>query len=353
MILKRADTFKTSYDLLDLLGTDENALSKAFAYLIASDKDCFFKFLRHLNIRVKNTENNYKQSTITIQKRRDEGITDIEITQTDKYHIIVECKIGKSKVDKQRTQYLTAFDKDSKHKLLCILTQERDTNKQIADDVTIKNTSWLEIIELYNNKYFLNKPIVSDFLKFATKNYKMREIKEILIQGLGDKTEIKRFNKFRVYRRDQTFGTPIYFAPYFNRGSGEIEGITKLSRILGILTFKPVDVENYRSDLESFSEDKSTIDSWMEGIKLGNDTKDTVYTYYFLDVPLTFINPLKKDGGTKKGRGKNWIAANIPKNRCVSFIDFIKHIPELMATNKTTTNVKKTKITTPPYPPNP
>ena len=93
----------------------------------------------------------------------------------------------------------------------------------------IKNTSWLEIIELYNNKQFIHKPIVTEFLKFATKNYKMRELKEILIQGLGDKTEIKRFKEFGIYRRDQTFGTPIYFAPYFNRGSGETEGITKLS----------------------------------------------------------------------------------------------------------------------------
>lgn len=334
MILKRAETHKTSYNLLDLLGTDENALSKAFAYLIATDKDCFFQFLQHLDIKIKNDENNYKQSTVTIQKKRNEGVTDIEITQADKYHIIVECKIGKGKVDKQRTQYLPSFDRNANKKLLCILTQERDTNKQIADDVIIRNTSWLEIIELYNNKRFLNKSIVSDFLKFATKNYKMRELKEILIQGLGDQTEIKRFNEFRIYRRDQTFGTPIYFAPYFNRGSGQTEGITKLSKILGILTFKPIDIDNYRTDLESFSEEKDTVDLWMNGIKLGNDNENTVYTYYFLDEPLTFINPLKKDGGKKKGRGKNWIAANIPKNRCVSFADFIKHIPELMTTNE-------------------
>jgi hypothetical protein len=265
MILKRANTEKTSYNLLDLLGTDENALSKAFAFLIATDKDCYFQFLQHLDIRVKNPENNFKEATVTIQKKRKEGITDIEITQADKFHVIVECKIGKGKVDKQRTQYLPSFDKNTQHKILCILTQERDTNKQIENDVTIRNTSWLEIIELYNNKRFLNKRLVSDFLKFATKNYKMRELKEILIQGLGDQTEIQRFNQFRVYRRDQTFGTPIYFAPYFNRGSGQIEGITKLSKILGILTFKPDDIENYRSDLESFSGDKTLLTlGWME-----------------------------------------------------------------------------------------
>jgi hypothetical protein len=54
------------------------------------------------------------------------------------------------------------------------------------------------------------------------------------------------------------------------------------------------------------------------------------YTYYFLDEPLKFKTALKKDGGIKKGRGKNWIAAHITPNRCVTFTDFIKHIPELV-----------------------
>ena len=228
---------------------------------------------------------------------------------------------------------MTAFDNSAQTKVLCILTQERDTNKQIEKDVTIRNTSWLEIIELFNNKNFTQKPIVSDFLKFATKNYKMRELKEILIQDLSDSTEICRFKEFGIYRRDQTFGTPIYFAPYFNRGSRYIEGIIKLSRILGILTFKPDDIENFRSDLESFTTNKATVDKWKNGIQLGNDSKNFTYTYYFLDEPLTFTTPLKKDGGREKGRGKDWNAAMIPPNRCVSFTDFIKHIPELRHIN--------------------
>ncbi len=334
MILKRTETHKTTYNLLDLLGSDEVALSKAFAFLLATDRDCYFHFLRYLGVRTKNTLENYKNSIIEIEiDRRGIGRTDIEISQIDKYHIIIECKIGKGKVVEQRKKYLPAFDKNVQQKLFCILTQERDTNKQIEKDVTIINTSWLEIIELYNDKHLIHKPIVSEFLKFTTKNYKMKELKEILIQDLSDKTEIRRFNEHKIYRRGQTFGTPIYFAPYFNRGSGQIEGITKLSKILGILTFKPDDIENFRSDLESFSDNKDVVDAWMKGICLGNDDKETIYTYYFLDEPLTFKNPLRKDGGREKGRGKNWIAAMIPPNRCVSFTDFIKHIPELMITD--------------------
>ncbi len=330
MILKRPQTHKTSYNLLDLLGSDEVALSKAFAFFLANDSDSYFQFLRFIGVPIKNTLTNYKSASIIIEKKREEGRTDIELSQEGKYHIIVECKIGKGRAIKQRSQYLTAFDKDAQTKILCILTQERDTNIQVEKNVTIKNTSWLEIIELFNNKLLTQKPIVTDFLKFATKNYKMRELKEILIQDLNDKTEILRFKEFGIYRRDQTFGTPIYFAPYFNRGSKETEGITKLSRILGILTFKTDDFENFRSDLESFTTNQDTVDKWIKGIQLGNNKKDITYTYYFLDEPLSFKTPLRKDGGREKGRGKDWIAAMIPPNRCVSFTDFIKHIPELM-----------------------
>lgn len=333
MILKRVDTNKTNHSTLDLLGNNEVALSKAFAHLLASDKDCYFYFLRFLGIKIKNTFDNYQCTTIEIEKCRTEGRTDIELTQNGKYHVIIECKIRKGKIYNQRTQYLTAFNKNVSQKIICFLTQERDTNKQIENGTTIKNTSWLEIIELFNNKHFINKPIVNDFLKFAIKNYKMKELKEILIQDLKNRTEIIRYKEHRIYRREQVFGTPIYFAPYFNRGSGETEGITNLSKILGILTFKPEDIENFRSDIESFSIDNTIINRWINGITLGNDTPNKTYTYYFLDEPFIFKTPLRKDGGKEKGRGKDWIAAMIPQNRCVSFVDFIRHIPELMTNN--------------------
>jgi len=330
MILKQIKTKKTSYSLLDLIGNDELAISKIFAYLLAYDKDCYFHFLHFLGISIKNSTNNYQNSVITIEKKREEGRTDIELFQINKYHIIIECKIKKGMVTKQRSQYLTAFNKNVKQKILCILTRQRDTNIQIKNDVLIKNINWLDIIELFNNKQFFKKKIVSDFLNFTTRNYRMKEIKEILIQGLSDPTEIKRYKEYCVYRRNQIFGTPLYFAPYFSRNSDEIEGITNISKIMGILTMKQTDAESFMSDLENFSDDKIIVDNWLKGVKLGKDDKNTLFTYYFLDKPYKFKKALTKDRGIKKGRGKNWIAANIPPNRCVSFIDFIKHIPELM-----------------------
>jgi hypothetical protein len=329
MIIKNEDTVKTSLSYFDLLGSNETAIAKAFSFLIASDRDCYFEFLNFLGVKQTNNEKNFFSVDIRTEKDRNEGRTDIELSNINDYHIIIECKVNSGKVITQRTQYLTSFNITAKQKILCFLTQERDTNKQLQNDIQIINTSWLDIIELYNNKRFIDKKIVSTFLKFATKNYKMREIKEILIQDLKDKTEIERFQNFGVYRRDQTFGTPIYFAPYFTRGAISQEGIINLSKIVGILTLTPSDIDTFRSDLEAFSDDTNQVNNWISGVKYGNDSNDNTYTYYFLDSPLVLKSPLRKSQGNEKGTGKGWISKFIPKNRCVSFIDFINHIPEL------------------------
>lgn len=326
MIIKNNTTTKTTLSCFDLLGSDEASLSKAFAFLIGSDKDCYFEFLKFLGVRQINSEQNYFTCDIQTEKKRAEGRTDIELRCGNLYHIIIECKVRGNKLSKQRTQYLKSFNEDATKKILCFLTQERDTNKQITNDVSIINTSWLEIIELFNTKDFASKPLVKSFLNFATKNYKMKQLKEVLIQDINT-SELYRHDHFGVYRRNETFGTPLYFAPYSTRGAGDQEGISKLSKILGILTLKPSDILNFKSDLEGFANQSEQVEKWIAGVQYGDDQE--VHTYYFLDEPLTFKTALKKDGGKEKGRGKNWIAAQIPPNRCVSFIEFIKHIPEL------------------------
>jgi hypothetical protein len=328
MIIKSINTKRTTLSQFDLLGQDELALSKAFAFLLGYDIDCYFEFLKFIGIKQKYSINNFVNSDIRTERKREEGRTDIELKHLDNYHVIIECKVKSNRLSNQRTQYFNSFDNSVNQKILCFLTQERDTNKQITDDVSIINTSWLEIIELYNNKKYTDKEIVKTFLNFATRNYKMKQLKEVLIQDLN-LSEIERFENFCVYRRNQTFGTPIYFAPYFTRGNKRPEGISNLSKILGILTLKPSDIDNFVSDLENFKSNDNQVEKWIEGVKHGNDNADKVYTYYFLDSPLRFKNPLRKDGGIEPGRGKDWIAAHIPPNRCVSFIDFIKHIPEL------------------------
>lgn len=106
-----------------------------------------------------------------------------------------------------------------------------------------------------------------------------------------------------------------------------------LSPILGVLTLKPNEIEEFRTDLQSFA-DKSDkrdreqqIETWIRGVRIrGAGRAGVAQTYYFLGEPVQFPRPLMKDGTIRKGRGKNWIACHIPKNRCVTFAEIVKRM---------------------------
>lgn len=66
------------------------------------------------------------------------------------------------------------------------------------------------------------------------------------------------------------------------------------------------------------------VSLWKNGVK--SDPLSKTLTYYFLDEAVSLSTPLLKDGGKEKGRGKNWVAAMIPKNRCVTFQEFTKRM---------------------------
>lgn len=328
MEIKKTGSPKSVISLFDLLGNDETALSKAFAFVLGKDIDAFKDFLKFIGVSKRITDSSFRQVRITTEYTRDEGRTDIEIEIGKEIHIIIEAKVRKNRVHQQRTQYLTAFKESAKEKVLVFLTQERDSNKQIAEDVKIINTSWLDVTGLYDQKKFINNELVFQFLRFVSKNYKMNEQKEILIQDLSDKTELERYRKHNLYRRDQTFGTPLYFAPYFTRSANqpEGEGISYLSKILGVLTIIPNEIDNYEIDLRRFKDDNEIVTNWIKGVKLNSAEITETLTYYFLDEPVTINDNLLKDRSNKKGRGKNWIAAMIPKNRCVTFEEFVRRM---------------------------
>lgn len=328
MEIKKIGSPKSVISLFDLLGNDETALSKAFAFVLGKEKDALNDFLKFIGVTKRITGKVFRQVRITTEYSRNEGRTDIEIEIGNETHVIIEAKVKKNKVRQQRTQYLTAFNESAKEKVLVFLTQERDSNKQISKDVKIINTSWLDVTGLYDQKKFIDNELVFQFLRYVSKNYKMNEQKEILIQDLSDETELKRYRQHNLYRRDQTFGTPLYFAPYFTRNANQTEGegISYLSKILGVLTLIPNEIDNYEIDLRRFKNDNEIVDKWIEGVKLNSaEIKDSL-TYYFLDEPVTINDNLLKDGGNKKGRGKNWIAAMIPKNRCVTFEEFVRRM---------------------------
>ncbi|MGB7510154.1 MAG: hypothetical protein WBP54_02570 [Pelodictyon phaeoclathratiforme] len=76
--------------------------------------------------------------------------------------------------------------------------------------------------------------------------------------------------------------------------------------------------------MEFASSDEYLVSKWISGCKL--DTEDKVFTYFFLDESTQLKTPLKKDSTIEVGRGKNWIAAQIPPNRCVTVDEFVRHM---------------------------
>ncbi len=136
MRIKRQHYKGTALNRFDLLGNEEPGLSKAFAYLLAVEPSILYRFLRELGIRVKNTDSILKETTIDVERKRQEGRTDIEIRHPGKYHVIVECKVGSNRIKDQRSQYRSCFGNEPQ-KVLCFITQERDCNREISTGISI------------------------------------------------------------------------------------------------------------------------------------------------------------------------------------------------------------------------
>jgi hypothetical protein len=153
MILKHPECAASHLTPLDLLGDDETTLSKAFAYVLAKERSSLFVFLRYIGVRVKNTDANYLATTVEIEHSRSEGRTDIEILNPWSYHIIVECKVNAGKVSAQRTQYLKCFQ-DVPHRVMCFITQVRDTNTQKHSGITTRHLSWLDCVGRNSAAYY-------------------------------------------------------------------------------------------------------------------------------------------------------------------------------------------------------
>lgn len=326
MKLKHKNYKASTLNRFDLLGSNEIGLSKAFAYLLSIEPNILYRFLRDIGISIKQTELNYLNTTIEIERKRKEGRTDIEIKQHGKFHVIIECKVGKNRIKKQRSQYLRSFDDEPK-KVLCFITQEHDCNREVTSEVDIYYRGWIDIIDFIDSKDFERSEVVKEFVGYATRGFKMRNQKEVLIQDISNPVEIDRYINCSVYRRGVTFGSPLYFAPYFTRKAGMDEGvgICYLSKVLGVLTVHPEDLLSFEDELLVYSNNNNELVSrWLKGVT--KSTTENAYTFYFLDEPVKLSKPLLKDGGNKKGRGKGWIAAMIPKNRCVTFEEFTKRM---------------------------
>ena len=326
MIIKESGSTRKHLNFFYLFGDKETGLTKAFAYVLSVNRLVMFSFLKELGINISNTDNNFSNIEISIERKREEGRTDIEILYKNKFHVIIEAKVGSNKVLQQKTQYLTSFENVSE-KVLCFISQINEFRKIESSDIKVKNLNWINIDSFLDEKKYLDDVIVRNFQLYLRRFFKMKAQKEILVQDLGNENDMKIYKDYDVYRQAVIFGSPLYFAPYFTRASNqsEGEGIGYISKVLGIISCKTKEIPAFREELLNFSDnDSSKVNKWLAGISLFEDNEE--HTFFFLDEKVRLPQNLLKDGTREKGRGKDWIAAMIPPNRCVTFEEFIKHM---------------------------
>lgn len=327
--LKGSDSKKSDLTEFDLLNYNEDALSSITAYLLANDRDFYFDFLENIiGISRRKSWKHFSEVEIKIQDRHDEGIPDIEILKDNDYQIIIECKIGKNSVTSQRTQYIPVFEEDAE-KYLLFLTQEYETF-ELSEDVKDVYATWWDIFSLISqNRKKYNDEIFEKFNRFAERGFSMTKFaKEILVQDLSDPKEIKRFDNYHIYRRKESSGKPLYFAPHFTKSSDKQWGISRLARVLGALTLTPDEREDIGDRLDLFAKEFEEADSqdelvqkWKEGLKIGDPEEQK--TYYFLDKPVELPGVAKK---SKVEKSEGWIGGAIPANRTISFQNLMKQV---------------------------
>ena len=355
MIIKYKNSSKCFLSQFDLIGNDEVALSKSFAFMLANSALALRIFINSIIPKLiqeksfKNFQISVEENYNKIKNRR----TDIEI-KSDNIHIIVECKIGGNQVNEQFTQYIERFKDlngtgESKNKIMCFITQDRLSQIILKKGIKYKYFSWLEIYNIYeieknNDKYIRN------FLNFWQRRYEMNYIKEILIQDLGlYKIGLKRYFLYNTYQRDKTLGIPLYFSPHITnigiKNLGKIEelssvfnfinspGIWTISKVIKVLTFDPSENEQLsiaKKELESekirlkneIKNCDNLLKKWIKGLTEIKEKGES--TYYFLEDPIFLKKPLTKNNDN------GWINFIINKNRNVKFNDFIYQLNKLV-----------------------
>lgn len=158
---------------------------------------------------------------------------------------------------------------------------------------------------------------------------KLESSLSLLIQDLANEQEIIRFNKYNIYRRPSPPTNAKFFSPYFTRNSGRPEGISCISKIMGVLHFHPAHWEAFQDQIRTFAPTKEVYDNWIAGLQYALENgRDDAHTHYFLcPLCVRFEEPVLKDPGRTEGAGVDWISLMIPANRVVSLDALFARVP--------------------------
>lgn len=344
-VIKQKGTTRMQSNIFHLFGDKETGLTKAFAYVLSTNRKLLFRFLHEMGIRINDTYENYNSIAIETEKvHHEHGRTDIEIKLSGRFHLIIEAKIGTNRELTQRYKYPEILSESKEPiRVLCFITQTNEHWFASGDaEISVKNINWLDIDSLMDASDFLEDQTTIKFQQYLRRFFTMKTQKEILIQDLSIETEIDKYRTCNLYRRNVIYGSPLYFCPYFTSGAGQIEGegASYISRVLGIMSFRLGDIDNaqaIKEELDSFCSDieesrrGALIEKWTRGIEeyieeenriTDENEKNKGYSFYFLDDPVKLPGKAMKDSKDSEG----WIARNIPQNRCVSFTALLSHM---------------------------
>lgn len=234
-----------------LLGTDENALSFALGYTFQQCLPLLQWFLRQIGIPgVHRTS--LRKAQIDLQRRRGEGITDIEIHLPGYFHVIVEAKLGLSVPSlKQCQKYMARFQETEEPlQRLVALVQSPDTSfveKCAEQDPELSKRlvhfSWPHLLprcsRIMQSKSVGPEPKtwVRAFYCFLDQEYRMKAFTtEVWVLAIDTKplwrdgpSHWDIHTKHSIYW-DQTHPNvrPLYLA---FRVNGKVDGIYRVNRI--------------------------------------------------------------------------------------------------------------------------
>lgn len=161
---------KAITNVFQLLGNQENDITKAIAYLFANSTVFLSLFLK--NYEIKSNNSGVENINVYFQEQKENGITDIEIIKMDDFHIIIEAKVCyKLPSFDQLNKYAYSLlkSKNSSNYIFSMSNlrstiAESELPKSI-NNVPVKHISFCEILELAKQSISNSKKEERVFLK--------------------------------------------------------------------------------------------------------------------------------------------------------------------------------------------
>jgi hypothetical protein len=243
--------------LFRTFGKKEDTLTKALGYIISTNSQIALEILKAIGFKYLRNVKNFHSSDdfiITLQRQRDEGITDIEINYNNKFHCIIEAKISnKFPSDDQILRYISELNNSTAQmKIFAVLNDDSDNSNQKLlsfknkyndkiNTIVLQAIGWNIILNILNKfKYDDNNYLINELITFMEKDFNMSNYydDEVWVCPVTTKEKIPNTNftfmdfalKKNIYfhlanRRRRKC---IYFAPKYN---SKIEYIFKINSV--------------------------------------------------------------------------------------------------------------------------